>query len=147
MPPSVSTEPSAVTTVPAPASAPSSTPATPAAATLAPATARATETPSYSTALSRSAAIGATRDARRAGATPAMAVMSTPTATAISALPAENASPPSGSAPPNMLNSDFSSVAIPTPPARPATEATTPISSDSTSAAATPDPARRRARA
>ena len=84
-----------------------------------------------SAAASRRAATGRTREARTAGAAPATSATSVPTATPMMTVLDLNTRPPAGRENPKASNMPFSRPATPTPPSRPATEATTPTAADS----------------
>ena len=89
---------------------------------------RPTDVAVRSTATSRSAASGATRDARTAGASEANRVTASPTSGAMTRVAVLIVSPPAGRANPKALNSALMPWASPRPAARPTTDATTPTS-------------------
>ena len=133
-PASVPTAPAIAAASPPPA-APAITAPAPPAISRKPDTERAWDIRAGSAASSRRAASGGTREARSAGSTPASTVAATPTATASTELDARSTRPPAGSAKPKPSKTPLSSVAMPMPPAHPATEPTSPTTRVSASPA------------
>ena len=105
--------------------------AMPAPVTTAPATARRREVADRSTATSRSAARGATREARTAGARLATSVTTTPTARAIATVLVSRASGEAGVVSPMASIRASRPRASPMPAAMPPTEASRPTASAS----------------
>ena len=105
--------------------------AMPAAAMRVPATARTTEVAERSTATSRSAASGATRDALSAGVMLATSVVTTPTAAAMTIVSTPRTSPAVGRSRPAPPIRASSPVARPSPTPMPIAEATIPMASAS----------------
>ena len=133
----MATMPAAVSRAPRPArpraplDAPVTTATTPPASITEPATRRHRDDAERSTATSRSAASGATREARTAGASDASSVIRIPTSGAMTSVVVRIVRPPAGSANPNASNSAFRPWASAKPRPRPAAEATTPTTIDS----------------
>jgi hypothetical protein len=100
--------------------------AMPTPARIAPATTRGAEGEVRSTATSRSAARGGTRDVLIAGMIPASSVTTRPTTTDTRMAPPVTTRPPAGRANPAASNSPLSSPATAMPPASPTSDATTP---------------------
>ena len=131
------TTPAAVSSAPRPArpsaplDAPVTTATTPPASINEPATRRHRDDAERSTATSRSAASGATREARTAGASDASSVIRIPTSGAMTSVVVLIVRPPAGSANPNASNSAFKPWASAKPRPRPTAEATTPTTIDS----------------
>ena len=88
--------------------------------------------PGGSSAPSRTAAIGGTRVARRAGKKLAISVTTIPSASETTIVRVSNRSPLFGSVKPTASNSENSPLASASPRKRPTTEAITPIASAST---------------
>ena len=105
--------------------------AMPAAAIKVPATARTTEVAERSTATSRSAASGATRDALSAGVMLATSVVTTPTAAAMTIVSTPRTSPAVGRSRPAPSIRASRPVARPSPMPMPMAEATIPMASAS----------------
>ncbi len=131
------TTPAAVSNAPraappsAPLDAPVTTRKTPPASIAEPATRRHRDDAERSTATSRSAASGATREARTAGASDASSVIRIPTSGAMTSVVVRIVRPPAGSAKPNASNSAFKPWASAKPRPSPTAEATTPTTIDS----------------
>ena len=119
------TTPAAVSSAPsaapprAPLDAPVTTRKTPPASIAEPATRRHRDDAERSTATSRSAASGATREARTAGARDASSVIRIPTSGAMTSVDIRTVRPPAGSAKPNASNSAFRPWASTKPRPRP----------------------------
>ena len=111
----------------------SSTIPTPTRAITEPTTARTTDDPVPSTAVSRRAAMGAVRDAFRAGARPDTTVTTSPMRPATTTPVASMASPPAGKENPKASNRPLSRPAISSPPPAPSREATRPTTAVSAS--------------